>query len=112
MGEDDKYTYFGSGGVLVNAFDIRDGAKLDAAMNDYASVAMAALRVESAPDWPSRDYLTEIHTRMFARIVPGIAGASATSTCRPVAREFLTAGPNSFRNTSAHFSTLSMKRII
>jgi cell filamentation protein len=93
MGEDDKYTYFGSGGVLVNAFDIRDGAKLDAAMNDYASVAMAALRVESAPDWPSRDYLTEIHTRMFARIVPGIAGrlrdvdvqASGTGIpyCRP-----------------------------
>ena len=93
MGEDDKYTYAGSGGVLVNPRGIRDASRLDAAMNEYASAAMAALRVEGTPERPGRDYLNKIHERMFQRIVPGIAGrirdvdVQATGTgipyCRP-----------------------------
>ena len=46
MTEDDKYTYPGSGGVLVNRLDIRNASRLDEALNDYASVAWAALRRE------------------------------------------------------------------
>ncbi|MFV0428252.1 MAG: Fic/DOC family protein [Arachnia sp.] len=74
MIEDDKYTYPGSGGVLVNSKGIQEAARLDAAMNDYASAAMAELRVEPVPTQPGYEYLRHIHTRMFERIVPGIAG--------------------------------------
>ena len=74
MSEDDKYTYPDSGGVLVNSKGIRNAARLDAAMNDYASVAMAELRTEPTPDRLDYDYLRRIHTRLFERIVPGIAG--------------------------------------
>jgi cell filamentation protein len=93
MSEDDKYTYPGSGGVLVNSLGIRDAARLDAAMNDYASFAMAEMYAKAIPGHPGRDYLVEIHDRMFSRVVPGIAGrirdvdAQATGTgipyCRP-----------------------------
>ncbi|HKU10789.1 MAG TPA: hypothetical protein VJQ61_06120 [Sinomonas sp.] len=38
MSEDDKYTYPGSGGVLVNHPGIRDARLLDEALNDYATV--------------------------------------------------------------------------
>jgi len=34
MSLDDKYTYPGSGGVLVNRFGIRDAARLDQLVND------------------------------------------------------------------------------
>ncbi len=74
MSEDDKYTYPGSGGVLVNSKGIRNVARLDAAMNDYASAAMAELRTEPTPDRLDYNYLRGIHTRLFERIVPGIAG--------------------------------------
>lgn len=93
MSEDDKYTYAGSGGVLINSRGIRDQAGLDEAMNGYASVAMAALRAEPIPDRLDADYLRAIHERMFHRLVPGIAGrirdvdVQATGTgipyCRP-----------------------------
>jgi cell filamentation protein len=93
MAEDDKYTYPGSGGVLVNSLGIRDAARLDAAMNDYASFAMAEMYAQAIPERPGSDYLIEIHERMFNRIAPGIAGrirdvdAQATGTgipyCRP-----------------------------
>lgn len=93
MGEDDKYTYPGSGGVLVNSFDIRDAARLDAAMNDVASVAMIEMRRSQVPERPGFAFLREIHETMFRPIVPGIAGrlrdvdVQATGTgipyCRP-----------------------------
>lgn len=93
MAEDDKYTYPGSGGVLVNRFDIRDASRLDHTMNEYASLAMSDIYTEAIPDRPGRDYLAEIHERMFSRIAPGIAGrirdvdVQATGTgipyCRP-----------------------------
>lgn len=93
MSEDDKYTYPGSGGVLVNSLGIRDAARLDASMNDFASFAMAEMYAKAVPDRPGRDYLVEIHDRMFSRVAPGIAGrirdvdAQATGTgipyCRP-----------------------------
>ncbi len=41
MSVDDKYTYPGSGGVLINAAGIRDHAELDEAMNDVASFVLA-----------------------------------------------------------------------
>lgn len=37
MSADDKYTYPGSGGVLINLRNITDGPTLDRLMNDYAS---------------------------------------------------------------------------
>lgn len=93
MSVDDKYTYPGSGGVLINAADIRDQATLDRAMNDVASIVMAAVQIEPVPDRPGFDYLQSIHTRMFRDLVPGIAGqirdvdVQATGTgipyCRP-----------------------------
>lgn len=93
MNEDDKYTYPGSGGVLINSKGIRDQARLDQAMNDYASAAMAQLSTEPIPDRPDASYLRSIHERMFERIVPNIAGRTrdvdvqATGTgipyCRP-----------------------------
>jgi hypothetical protein len=50
MSLDDKYTYPGSGGVLVNRFGIRDAARLDQLVNDirpalddlFANLAAAA----------------------------------------------------------------------
>ena len=74
MSVDDKYTYPGSGGVLVNSKGIRDASRLDAALNDYASAAMAELRVEPWPAQPDYEYLRHIHFQMFKRIVPRIAG--------------------------------------
>jgi cell filamentation protein len=93
MSVDDKYTYPGSGGVLVNAAGIRDQDLLDAAMNDVASITMAEVRAERVPDRPGYEYLRSIHERMFGDLVPGIAGrirdvdVQATGTgipyCRP-----------------------------
>jgi len=93
VSDDDKYTYPGSGGVLINAKGIRDQGRLDQAMNDYASAAMAQLSTEPVPDRPGADYLRGIHERMFERLVPNIAGRTrdvdvqATGTgipyCRP-----------------------------
>lgn len=70
MTEDDKYTYPGSGGVLVNKLGIRDASRLDEALNDYASVAWAALRREPIPEPPDFQYLRDIHRRLFARVLP------------------------------------------
>lgn len=93
MSVDDKYTYPGSGGVLVNAAGIRDRSQLDEAMNDVASITMAEVRAERVPDRPGYGYLQSIHERMFGDLVPGIAGrirdvdVQATGTgipyCRP-----------------------------
>lgn len=93
MSVDDKYTYPGSGGVLVNAAGIRDQRQLDEAMNDVASITMAEVRAERVPDNPDYAYLQGIHERMFGDLVPGIAGkirdvdVQATGTgipyCRP-----------------------------
>jgi cell filamentation protein len=93
MSVDDKYTYPGSGGVLVNAAGIRDQSQLDEAMNDVASITMAEVRAERVPDRPGYEYLQSIHERMFGDLVPGIAGrirdvdVQATGTgipyCRP-----------------------------
>lgn len=93
MSVDDKYTYPGSGGVLVNAAGIRDQRQLDEAMNDVASITMAEVRAERVPDRPDYEYLQSIHERMFGDLVPGIAGrirdvdVQATGTgipyCRP-----------------------------
>jgi len=74
VSDDDKYTYPGSGGVLINSKGIRDQARLDQAMNDYASAAMADLSTEPIPDRLDAGYLRSIHERMFERIAPNIAG--------------------------------------
>jgi cell filamentation protein len=93
MSVDDKYTYPGSGGVLINAANYRTHRELDEAMNDVASITMAEVRAERVPDRPGYDYLQSIHERMFGDLVPGIAGrirdvdVQATGTgipyCRP-----------------------------
>jgi cell filamentation protein len=93
MSVDDKYTYPGSGGVLVNAAGIRNQRQLDEAMNDVASITMAEVRAERVPDRPGYAYLRDIQERMFGDLVPGIAGkvrdvdVQATGTgipyCRP-----------------------------
>jgi cell filamentation protein len=91
--EDDKYTYPLSGGVLVNSRGLRTSADLDAAVNGFASVALAELAREPIPEPPDFGYLRRIHERIFQPIVPGIAGrirdvdvqASGTGIayCRP-----------------------------
>ena len=70
MSVDDKYTYPGSGGVLVNKYDIRDGARLDELLNDFASVNWAEMRLEPAPERFTVDYLQTIHRRMFDEVFP------------------------------------------
>jgi len=93
MSVDDKYTYPGSGGVLINAAGIRDHARLDEAMNDVASFVLAKIYTEPAPERLDLEYLRGIHVRMFGDLLPGIAGrirdvdVQATGTgipyCRP-----------------------------
>jgi len=93
MSVDDKYTYPGSGGVLINAAGIHDRHTLDAAMNDVSSIALAKIRDEPVPTRPDFEYLRSIHVRMFGDLLPNIAGkirdvdVQATGTgipyCRP-----------------------------
>lgn len=93
MSVDDKYTYPGSGGVLINAAGIQDRDTLDAAMNDVSSIALAKIREEPVPARPDFEYLRSIHVRMFGDLLPNIAGkirdvdVQATGTgipyCRP-----------------------------
>ena len=66
---DDKYTYPGSGGVLVNRLGIRDLGRLDQALNDYASVAWVQLRLLPPPEPPGFDYLRTIHREMFGSLL-------------------------------------------
>ena len=66
---DDKYTYPGSGGVLVNRLGIRDLGRLDHALNDYASVAWVQLRQMPPPEPPGFGYLQTIHREMFGSLV-------------------------------------------
>lgn len=66
---DDKYTYPGSGGVLVNRLGIRDLGRLDQALNDYASVAWVQLRQLPPPEPPGFDYLRTIHREMFGSLL-------------------------------------------
>ncbi|MEJ1816069.1 Fic family protein [Clavibacter michiganensis] len=93
MSVDDKYTYPGSGGVLINAAGIRDHAQLDEAMNDVASFVLAKIYTEPVPARLDLEYLRGIHVRMFGDLLPEIAGrirdvdVQATGTgipyCRP-----------------------------
>lgn len=66
---DDKYTYPGSGGVLVNRLGVRDLGRLDQALNDYASVAWVHLRQLPAAEPPGFDYLQTIHREMFGSLL-------------------------------------------
>lgn len=70
MSVDDKYTYPDSGGVLINHLNIRDAARLDQAVNDYASIEWAQLRLEPLPDRFDVTQLREIHRRLFREIYP------------------------------------------
>jgi cell filamentation protein len=88
---DDKYTYPGSGGVLRNRLNIRDRAELEGAINDYASVAWAALALEE-PDMFDFDYLMSVHRRLFGRVlawagqirdVDVMAAGTSITYCRP-----------------------------
>ncbi|MCA0180413.1 MAG: Fic family protein [Actinobacteria bacterium] len=66
---DDKYTYPGSGGVLVNRFGIRDADRLDQALNDYATVGWVHLRRRAPAEPPGFDYLQTIHREMFGSLL-------------------------------------------
>ncbi len=66
---DDKYTYPGSGGVLVNRYGIRDADRLDQALNDYATAGWFHLRKQAAPEPPGFGYLQGIHREMFAPLL-------------------------------------------
>ncbi len=92
MSVDDKYTYPGSGGVLVNKLGILDADALDRALNDFVSAAWADLIRNPPPGDLELTFLTRVHTRMFDRVLP-FAGmlrdvdAQASGTgipyCRP-----------------------------
>lgn len=91
---DDKYTYPGSGGVLINKFGITDAAKLDEALNDYASSAIALIDAKklSLPNRPTFEMLQTIHREMFQDILPFAAklrdveaGAIGTTSAIPYA---------------------------
>lgn len=73
MTADDKYTYPGSGGVLVNAYSIRDATALDALINDFVSLRLADIDGVAGPT-PDFASLQRIHRAMFADVVPAIAG--------------------------------------
>lgn len=94
MSLDDKYTYPGSGGVLVNLLDIRDPAVLDHALNDYASFAWAEIEAEE-PHSLDFEYLRSIHRRMFGDVLAWAGelrdvDAQAVGTGIPYARpEFI-----------------------
>ncbi|KAA9104508.1 Fic/DOC family protein [Microbacterium rhizomatis] len=95
MSVDDKYTYPGSGGVLVNHYNIRDAEQLDKAVNAIASVRWAAMSREPVPERFDVAQLQAIHRRLFDEIYP-FAGqlrdvdAQAVSTGIPYSRpEFI-----------------------
>lgn len=88
---DDKYTYPGSGGVLVNRLGIQDAGRLDHALNDYASVAWVHLRQLPPPERPGFDYLQTIHREMFGSLLDWAGelretDVQATGTGIPYAR--------------------------
>jgi cell filamentation protein len=94
MSVDDKYTYPGSGGVLVNLLDIRDPERLDKALRLFASRGLALIQA----DRPARldfEYLRSIHHRMFGDILAWAGqirdvDAQAVGTGIPYARpEFI-----------------------
>ncbi len=97
MSVDDKYTYPGSGGVLVNHYNIRDAEQLDRALNAVASVRWAAMSREPVPERFDVAQLQAIHRRLFDEIYP-FAGqlrdvdAQAVGTGIPYSRpEFIVA---------------------
>ncbi|TWE07392.1 Fic/DOC family protein [Rudaeicoccus suwonensis] len=66
---DDKYTYPGSGGVLINTFNIKDPDRLDQAMNDVASAGIGVLGGEELPDRFDFDYLAHVHQMLLGPVV-------------------------------------------
>lgn len=68
MSVDDKYTYPGSGGVLVNLLGIRDATVLDQALNDYASFGWAEIQAEEPTDL-GVEYLLAIHRQLFRDVL-------------------------------------------
>lgn len=97
MSVDDKYTYPGSGGVLVNHYNIRDAEQLDKALNAVASVRWAAISREPLPERFDVAQLQATHRRLFDDIYP-FAGqfrdvdAQAVGTGIPYSRpEFIPA---------------------
>lgn len=73
MSVDDKYTYPGSGGVLINGLGLRDAAALDEAINRYASAELARL-YQDPPRFQGFRTLQDIHRSLFSVVVPNIAG--------------------------------------
>lgn len=70
MSVDDKYTYPGSGGVLVNHYDIHDSVQLDRALNDIATAKWFAMKLEPVPAHFDVAHLQSVHRRLFEEILP------------------------------------------
>lgn len=68
MSLDDKYTYPGSGGVLVNLLDIHDPALLDKAMRLFASRGLSLIQADQAARLDF-EYLQSIHRLMFGELL-------------------------------------------
>lgn len=100
MSVDDKYTYPGSVGVLINEAGIRDHVQLDEAMNDVALFVLARIYTEPAPESLDLEYLRGIHVRMFGDLLPGIAGRIRDVDVQATGPGSRTAGPTSSRTTS------------
>lgn len=66
---DDKYTYPGSGGVLVNKLNIREPDRLDAAMNRIATAGMTHLGQQGPPARPDAAYLQHVHRTLFSPVL-------------------------------------------
>ncbi|NQX26043.1 Fic family protein [Microbacteriaceae bacterium VKM Ac-2854] len=70
MSVDDHYTHPGSGGVLRNLLNLRDGAELDQALNEFATVRWAQLEREPLPERFNLAQLQYLHRRLFEDVYP------------------------------------------
>ncbi|MDO5492612.1 MAG: Fic family protein [Nesterenkonia sp.] len=81
----ERYTYPDSWGVLRNRRGIRGAQRLDEAMNEFVSLAIAGLVREGPPEVPDFAYLCSIHRRMLGELFDfagelRTVGAKATGT--------------------------------
>jgi len=65
--DDDRYTYPGSSGVLINRFNIRNSSILDEVVNREVSIGLAQIyrHPPASMDWEGLKY---IHQLLFSRV--------------------------------------------
>lgn len=92
MTSPERFTYPGSWGVLRNRRGIHGAQRLDEAMNELVSVAIAGIVREGPPSTPDFTYLQGIHRRMFSelfdfagqrRVVAAKATGTSVTYCAP-----------------------------